>query len=141
RAAGAQTHLARAGTPNTAGIRTVSSLVGPSTRWGNLHQRPLGLALLATVWLGGIGFLDDYLRVVKGYPKGLLGRYKLAGQVALGLAIGWILLRWPEPGLRPSVTHVPFLKFRYMDFGVLFILFVIFMVTASSNAVNLTDGL
>ncbi|HYM80883.1 MAG TPA: phospho-N-acetylmuramoyl-pentapeptide-transferase, partial [Candidatus Limnocylindria bacterium] len=88
--------------------------------------------------------LDDYLRVVKGYPKGLLGRYKLAGQVALGAAIGLVLIVWPEsgtPGLAPTTTHVPFLKFRFIDFGLLFIPFVILVITGSSNAVNLTDGL
>ena len=47
---------------------------------------------VATLWLGAIGFLDDYLRVVKGLPKGLLGRYKLAGQVAIGLAVGLAVL-------------------------------------------------
>jgi phospho-N-acetylmuramoyl-pentapeptide-transferase len=110
--------------------------------WGNFHSRDVWLALLATVWLGAIGFLDDYLRVVKDYPHGLLGRYKLAGQIALGIGIGAVLLAWPGPGaLSPTVTHVPFLKFRYVDFGFLFIPFVILVVTGSSNAVNLTDGL
>ncbi|TMQ51873.1 MAG: phospho-N-acetylmuramoyl-pentapeptide-transferase [Candidatus Eisenbacteria bacterium] len=143
RAEGPQTHLSKAGTPTMGGILIVSSIVVPSILWGNLHSRPLWLALLATVWLGGIGFLDDYLRVVKGYPKGLLGRYKLAGQVALGLTIGAILIRWPEPGLglTPTWTHVPFLKFHYVDFGILFIPFVILVITGTSNAVNLTDGL
>jgi phospho-N-acetylmuramoyl-pentapeptide-transferase len=79
--------------------------------------------------------------VVKGYPKGLLGRYKLVGQVVLGLVLGGVLLMWPEKGLPPTVTHVPFLKFRFFDFGLLYVPFVVFVVTASSNSVNLTDGL
>ena len=113
----------------------------PTLLWGNLHSRPLWLAMIATVWLGAIGFLDDYLRVVKGLPKGLLGRYKLAGQVAIGLAVGLTLVFWPEPGLPATATQVPFIKFRVLDFGWLFVPFVVLVITGSSNAVNLTDGL
>jgi phospho-N-acetylmuramoyl-pentapeptide-transferase len=138
---GPQSHLAKAGTPTMGGIMIVSAIVVPTLLWGNLHSRPLWLALLATVWLGALGFLDDWLRVVKGYPKGLLGRYKLAGQITLGAIIGIILVVWPEPGLPATMTHVPFFKFRFLDFGWLFIPFVIFIITGSSNSVNLTDGL
>ena len=141
RAEGPQTHLSKAGTPTMGGVLIVTAIVLPTLLWGNFHSRATWLALLATVWLGGIGFLDDYLRVVKGFPKGLLGRYKLIGQFVIGLAIGWILLAWPEPGLSATTTHVPFAKFRFLDFGFLFVPFVILVITASSNSVNLTDGL
>jgi len=138
---GPKAHLAKAGTPTMGGILIVISIVLPTLVWGNFHSLPMWLALLATVWLGALGFLDDYLRVVKGYPKGLLGRYKLAGQIMLGLIIGICLLLWPETSFPPSATHVPFLKFRFVDFGWFFIPFVILVITGSSNAVNLTDGL
>jgi len=138
---GPQAHLSKAGTPTMGGILIVAAIVIPTLLWGNFHSRPVWLALLATVWLGALGFLDDYLRVVKGAPKGLLGRYKLVGQITLGALMGLTLVLWPEPGMSPTMTHVPFLKFRYVDFGVLFVPFVILVVTASSNAVNLTDGL
>ena len=142
---GPQSHLAKSGTPTMGGVLIVAAIVVPTLLWGNLHSRPTWIALLATTWLGAIGFLDDYLRVVKGYPKGLLGRYKLAGQIALGAAIGIVLLMWPEKGvpfgLPPTTTHVPFLKFRFIEFGWMFVPFVILVVTASSNAINLTDGL
>jgi phospho-N-acetylmuramoyl-pentapeptide-transferase len=145
RAEGPQSHLAKSGTPTMGGLLIVSAIVLPTLLWGNLHSRPLWMALIATLWLGGIGFLDDYLRVVKGYPKGLLGRYKLVGQVALGAGIGIVLLVWPESGvplgLPPTTTHVPFAKFQFIDFGWLFVPFVIIVVTGASNAVNLTDGL
>lgn len=141
RAEGPQSHLVKAGTPTMGGILIVTAIVVPCLLWGNFQSRPLWLALGATVFLGAIGFLDDWLRVVKNYPKGLLGRYKLAGQVAIGTVVAVTMLVWPEPGLSPTVTHVPFLKFRVIDFGFLFIPFVIFVVTAWSNAVNLTDGL
>jgi phospho-N-acetylmuramoyl-pentapeptide-transferase len=141
RAEGPQAHLAKAGTPTMGGLLILLAIVVPTLMWGNLHSRELWLALLATVWLGAIGFLDDWLRVVKGAPKGLLGRWKLVGQVSLGLAVGITLVLWPRPELPATVTHVPFLKFRYLDFGLLFVPFVVFVITASSNSVNLTDGL
>jgi phospho-N-acetylmuramoyl-pentapeptide-transferase len=142
RAEGPQAHLAKAGTPTMGGILIVTAIVLPTLMWGNFHSRPVWIALGATVWLGALGFLDDYLRVVKGLPKGLLGRYKLAGQIIAGAAIGITLVLWPvETGISATWTHVPFLKFRFIDFGILFVPFVIFIITATSNSVNLTDGL
>ena len=141
RAEGPQAHLAKAGTPTMGGLLIVAAIVVPSLLWGNLHSRSLWLALFSTVWLGGLGFLDDYLRVVKGFPKGLLGRYKLIGQIVCGLALGLIIVMFPETGLPATTTHVPFMKFRFFDFGLLYVPFIVLVVTASSNAVNLTDGL
>ena len=141
RAEGPQAHLSKAGTPTMGGLLIVTAIVVPTLLWGNFHSRPVWIALGATVWLGALGFLDDYLRVVKGLPKGLLGRYKLAGQIVCGAAIGLALVLWPETGLSPTLTYVPFMKYRFVEFGILFVPFVIFIITATSNAVNLTDGL
>ena len=145
RADGPQSHLAKTGTPTMGGLLIVAAIVVPTLLWGNLHSRSVWLALLATVWLGGIGLLDDYLRVVRGFPHGLLGRWKIVGQVIIGAAIGIVLIVWPEKGLPlglpPTTTHVPFLKYQFIDFGWLFVPFVIFFITGFSNAVNLTDGL
>ena len=141
RAEGPQAHHTKAGTPTMGGVLIVTAIVVPTLLWGNLHSLPVWLALLSTVWLGALGFLDDYLRVVKNYPKGLLGRYKLAGQITLGVLIAAALLIWPEQGFPVTATHVPFLKFRFVDFGWLFLPFVVLVITGSSNAVNLTDGL
>ena len=138
---GPQTHLGKAGTPTMGGLLIVTSIVVPCLLWGNFHSRQLWLALLTTVWLGGLGFLDDWLRVVKNYPKGLLGRYKLVGQVAIGAIVGTLMIVFPETGMGATATHVPFLKRAVLDFGWLFVPFVIFVITGSSNAVNLTDGL
>jgi phospho-N-acetylmuramoyl-pentapeptide-transferase len=138
---GPQAHLSKAGTPTMGGVLIVTAIVVPTLVWGNFHSLPLWLALLATVWLGALGFLDDYLRVVKGLPNGLLGRYKLMGQILIGLVIGTTLMMWPESSYPATATHVPFLKFRFVDFGWLFVPFVILVITGSSNAVNLTDGL
>jgi len=141
RAEGPQSHQSKAGTPTMGGVLIVMAIIVPSLLWGNLHSRPMWLAMGATLWLGALGFLDDYLHVVKNLPNGLLGRYKLVGQVSLGLLLGLAIVMWPEHGLPATYTHVPFFKYRFFDFGVLYVPFIIFVITASSNAVNLTDGM
>src|SRR5262249_12213008 len=79
--------------------------------------------------------------VVRKLPKGLLGRYKLAGQITIGAIVGLCVLAWPEPGAQATLTHVPFLKSYYFDLGLVFVPFVILVITGASNAGDLTDGL
>jgi phospho-N-acetylmuramoyl-pentapeptide-transferase len=98
------------------------------------------------VWLGLVGFLDDYLKVVKKKPKGLIEEYKLVGQIMIGLIIGGIIYfypQWIDPSLVKfkSATTVPFFKNLEFDLGVFYIPMVVFIITGVSNAVNLTDGL
>ncbi|MDI6807379.1 MAG: phospho-N-acetylmuramoyl-pentapeptide-transferase [Candidatus Eisenbacteria bacterium] len=138
---GPSTHLLKEGTPTMGGILIVTSIVVPTLLWGNLSNQYVLLALLATVWLGALGFLDDYLLVVKKYRKGLTARYKFLGQVILGLLIGSILYFRPAQSVEPSITSVPFLKDVIIDFGIFYIPFVALVITASSNAVNFADGL
>jgi phospho-N-acetylmuramoyl-pentapeptide-transferase len=138
---GPQSHQGKAGTPTMGGLLILLSIVVPTLLWADLTNRNVLLALLATVWLGALGFLDDYLHVVKGVRSGLLGRWKLIGQGLLGLTVGLVLVSMPSGGVPPTVTTVPFLKFSYLDFGWLFVPFVMIVISGSSNAVNLTDGL
>jgi phospho-N-acetylmuramoyl-pentapeptide-transferase len=141
RSDGPQSHQGKAGTPTMGGLLILLAIVLPTVLWADLTNRNVLLALGATVWLGVLGFLDDYLHVVKGVKSGLLGRYKLVGQGLLGIAIGTVLLQFPIEHVPPTVTTVPFLKFNYIDFGWFFIPFVMLVISGSSNAVNLTDGL
>jgi phospho-N-acetylmuramoyl-pentapeptide-transferase len=102
--------------------------------------------LFVTITLGAVGFLDDYLKVVKKKPKGLIGRYKIVGQVLVGCVVGGLIYfapHWIDADLvrLKSSTTVPFVKWTEFDFGILYIPMVIFVITATSNAVNLTDGL
>jgi phospho-N-acetylmuramoyl-pentapeptide-transferase len=91
--------------------------------------------------MGLFGFLDDYLKTVKKTKKGLVARYKLAGQIGLGIMIGaWIFYGAEFREIGP-VTSVPFFKNLEIPFGILYIPWVTLVLTASSNAVNLTDGL
>ncbi len=138
---GPQSHMGKQGTPTMGGVLILIAVVVPVLLFGNLRNTSVHVALWSTVWLGAVGFLDDYLRVVKGLRKGLLGRYKLAGQVALGLVVAYAVLAVPQTSLPPSITTVPFLKYEYLDLGWLFVPFVVLVITGSSNAVNLTDGL
>ncbi len=139
---GPQSHLPKAGTPTMGGVLIVIAIAASTLLWGNLGNKSVLVALGATLWMGAVGFLDDYLRVVKRYRKGLLGRYKLAGQILLGLGVFTVVYFFPARSiLDPAETNVPFLKRTVVDFGWLYLPFVILVVTGASNAVNLADGL
>jgi phospho-N-acetylmuramoyl-pentapeptide-transferase len=139
---GPQSHLPKAGTPTMGGLLIVISIAVTTLLWGNLSNRNVVIALCAMLWMGLVGFIDDYLRVVKHLRKGLLGRYKLAGQILLGIGIFMAVFFYPSGGLLdPGETNVPFLKRTVVDFGWMYLPFVILVVTGASNAVNLADGL
>ncbi len=162
RADGPRSHLSKEGTPTMGGLLILMSVLVPVLLWGRLDNRYLLIVLVSTIWMGLIGLLDDYLKVVKKYPNGLIGRYKLLGQFALGLGIGLWLYLVPLVGdggssllpsirtldlgtgnvsILPTETTVPFFKELRLDFGVLYILFVAWVLAGSANSVNLTDGL
>ena len=138
---GPKSHLAKAGTPTMGGIIILGSVIVPLLLWGDLTNPYVLLILLITIWLGVLGFTDDYMKVVKKKRKGLIARYKLIGQITIGLLVGAAL--YFSPALKPfnSITTVPFFKNLNFDYGVFYIPVVIFIITATSNAVNLTDGL
>lgn len=136
-----QTHLVKAGTPTMGGLIVLAAILGPVLLWGQLTNTYVWLIIVATTCLGIVGFIDDYLKVVKKYPKGLIGEYKIVGQVVTGLIVGGVLYFMPQFSHINSVTTVPFIKDTVLDFGVLYIPMIILVITATSNAVNLTDGL
>jgi len=139
-------HEGKAGTPTMGGIIVLTALLIPTLLWANISNAYIILVFIVTLWLGIVGFIDDYLKVVKKYKKGLIGRYKLAGQIAVGLILGGTIYFFPDwfsPGFDQinTLTTVPFAKYVNLDFGIFYIPVVIFVLTATSNAVNLTDGL
>jgi phospho-N-acetylmuramoyl-pentapeptide-transferase len=134
-------HAVKQGTPTMGGIMIILAVVIPTVLWANLTNKYVLIVLLSTCWLGVMGFLDDYLRVVKHKPAGLVGRYKIAGQAVLGLVVGTILLAFPENPELATKTTVPFFKNVFPDLGILYIPLVIVVITGASNAVNLADGL
>jgi phospho-N-acetylmuramoyl-pentapeptide-transferase len=141
-----KTHLTKAGTPTMGGLIVLASVLVPTLLWGNIENAYVILILFVTASLGVVGFLDDYLKVVKKKPKGLIGRYKIVGQVAVGLVLGSVIYFFPgwidaELWKLHTSTTIPFVKYLEVDFGRLYIPVVVFMIVATSNAVNLTDGL
>jgi len=141
REVGPQSHLKKAGTPTMGGIIILISIVIPVLLWSDLQSSYILLALFGTIFLGFVGFVDDYLKVVKKYSQGLIARYKLLGQVLVGLILGISIYLMPEFSEYTTQTTLPFFKNMNWDFSYLYIPAVIFIITATSNAVNLTDGL
>lgn len=138
---GPKSHWSKAGTPTMGGIIVILSVVVPVLLWGDVKSIYIILIVFGTLFLSGVGFLDDYLKVVKKYPNGLIARYKLVGQIIVGLVIGSVIYFSPEFSGINSLTTVPFLKDYNFDFSIFYIPVVVFIITATSNAVNLTDGL
>lgn len=141
RADGPASHQAKAGTPTMGGLLILAAIVVPTLLWANLTNRFVLFALLATVWMGAIGFVDDWLKVVKKRPKGMIGRFKLVGQVGYGLLLSLLLMAGNAGDPVTTSTAVPFLKDFLFDLGWLYPLLVVLVVTGASNGVNLTDGL
>lgn len=163
---GPESHFKKRGTPTMGGLLILASVLIPVLLWGRLGNRALMVVLISTIWMGLIGLLDDYLKVVRHCSKGLIGRYKLIGQFVLGIAVGaWLCFSPVVPGdqlshpsivpsirtidleskdeinINPTETTVPFLKETRIDLGIWYILFVALVLAGSANAVNLTDGL
>jgi phospho-N-acetylmuramoyl-pentapeptide-transferase len=142
------THAGKGSTPTMGGLIILVAAIVPTLLWVRLNNRYVLLALFVTIWMGAIGFLDDYLKLKQKREgkknEGLVERYKLAGQLSLGILLGlyvWLYpLSLPLPG---ASTTLPFYKYVLVVpvFGVLYVPWVAFILTGTSNAVNLTDGL
>ena len=143
RAEGPASHHSKRGTPTMGGVIIILATVVPTLLWARLDSGYVLVALAAMLWTGAIGFLDDYLKIVRGKSQGLVARWKLIGQITFGVALGLTLLQWPlAPDLPPASTQLPVFKYILIVMPApVYVLFVTLVVTGSSNAVNLTDGL
>src|SRR5258706_8370091 len=113
-------HEVKRGTPTMGGLIIILATVVPTLLWAPLTNRFVVVAVLATLWTGAIGFLDDYLKVIQGKSRGLVARWKLVGQVAFGLALGAYLLLQPMvpvTTLPAAATVLPFLKYTVVLFS------------------------
>ncbi len=131
-------HSNKEDTPTMGGILILAAIVLSTLLWSEVLNRYIILALFGTVWLGLTGFIDDYLKQIKKKSKGLTATSKFTSQIVLGLIVGLILYSGPQQTAR---IDLPFFKDIALNLGVFYVLFVIILITASSNAVNLTDGL
>ena len=162
------------GTPTMGGLIILSAIIIPTLLFAQLDNIYVIILLISTVWLGSIGFLDDYIKVYKKDKEGLAGRFKILGQVGIGIIVALIMVFHQdivvkessqintESGseivdemLKSAKTTIPFMKDNEFDYQILtewlgeqaseywwilFVLIVVFVITAVSNGANLTDG-
>lgn len=177
---GLEGQMKKTGTPTMGGIIIIIATLVPCLLVGNLGNVYMILMLVATMWLGCLGFADDYLKVQKHNKDGMSGKFKIIGQVGLGLIVGLTMMMSPDivirqnhevtnvatneveqvvyesHNIKSTQTTIPFVKGNNFDYAsltkwmgdhaqaggwVLFVLVTIFVITATSNGANLTDGL
>ena len=153
---GLEGQLQKKGTPTMGGIIILVSILVPILLFGDLTNTNVLLLILTTVWLGLLGFLDDYIKVFKHNKEGLNGKYKIVGQVLLGVIVGLTLYLTADQGVSYSRTTIPFFKGNEFDYkwlipfsgpvvralqGGLYVVVITFIITAVSNGANLTDGM
>ena len=140
---GPQSHRAKAGTPTMGGLLILTAAIVPTLLWADLSNSYIWIAVLATCAFGAVGFADDYLKIVRRSHHGLIPRYKMGGQIVVGLAVGVAVLVLAEqnPPLYNTRLIFPFFKNLIPDLGFFYLPFAAFVLVAWSNAVNLTDGL
>ncbi len=177
---GLEGQMKKTGTPTMGGIIIIISILIPCLLIGNLNNVYMQLMLVATMWLGTLGFADDYLKIHRKNKDGMSGKFKIVGQVGLGLIVGVTMMVSPdivirqnhevtnvetdeveeviyEPhNIKSTQTTIPFVKENNFDYAsltkwmgdhartggwILFIIVTIFVITATSNGANLTDGL
>lgn len=143
--------LQKRGTPTMGGLIILLAILVPVLLFARLDNIYIQLMLVSTVWLGAIGFLDDYIKVFRRRKEGLKGHFKIVGQVGLGMIVGTAMC-FSKKIDSALVTTIPFVKDNEFDYSwltggnetmtwMLYVVIAILVVTAVSNAANLTDGL
>lgn len=173
---GLEGQMQKKGTPTMGGLIIIAAIVIPTLLFAKLENIYVILLLVTTLVLGGIGFLDDYIKVFKKNKEGLAGKFKVVGQIAVGLIVGATLFFSDDVVVREfnetpteiqaegqsamsyedvksTTTTIPFVKNNELDYSrlnptendlvtaAIYILIVIFFVTAISNGANITDGI
>lgn len=172
---GLQGQNEKKGTPTMGGLMIMAAIVIPTLLFADIYNIYIILLLVTTVWLGGIGFLDDYIKVFRKNKEGLAGWFKIIGQVVIGIVVGATLYFHEDVVVREfynpisieegvveipaykdvksAKTTIPFVKNNDLDYEsflgflgedvtpVLYIILVIFIITAVSNGANITDGI
>ena len=143
-------HQEKKRTPTMGGLIVLTATLIPTLLWAKLTNVYVLLAMVVMLWMGFIGFTDDYLKLKqrqRGIKNtGLIESYKLIGQITIGFALGWFIWKYPLSTLPGASTTLPFYKYILIipataALGWLYVLFVTFVLTGTSNAVNVTDGL
>ena len=134
-------HQSKAGTPTMGGLLILAAATLPTLAWGDLTNAYVWIAILSMIAFGLVGFIDDYLKIVRRTHNGLRPRYKLAGQAVVALAVGLALLWMTGRELYDTELVLPFFKQLTPDLGWLYVPFGMLVMVFFSNAVNLSDGL
>jgi len=138
---GPKTHLAKTGTPTMGGIMILISLLISTILWARLSNRFIVILIFSSTYLGLLGFLDDYLKLVKKHSAGLSAGKKIFYLSILSIIISAYLYFFPSNPKYITTINIPYFKETFLNLGIFYILFSYFIVIGSSNAVNLTDGL
>ena len=179
---GLEGQVEKTGTPTMGGLIIIFATLIPVFLFAKLHNIYIILLIVTTIWMGAIGFIDDYIKVFRKNKEGLQGKFKIVGQVALGAFVGFVLYFNPNVVVKEKLrgnqiikieqlekatndftkahkstkTTIPFVKNNEFDYASLiswmgeksknyvwlvFVLIVIFIITAVSNGANLTDGI
>lgn len=137
----ADLHGSKRGTPTMGGMIVLLTLVISCLLWVKPNSIYLWIVLVPTLLLGLLGFIDDYQKVKKKKSDGISSKQKLLGQVLIALGVGAFLLLYPDTSEFAKTLQLPFLKDVVLNLGWLALFFFILVISGSSNAVNLTDGL
>lgn len=138
---GPSSHQAKRGTPTMGGLLIILAVVLPTLLWADLRNSFVWIAVGATVSFGAIGFLDDYIKVVRRRNLGLRAGMKMLAQIGVALVLGGLAIWLAREGLFDTTLVVPFFKTIRPDLGWFFLAFAALVLVGSANAVNLTDGL
>jgi phospho-N-acetylmuramoyl-pentapeptide-transferase len=138
---GPTTHRPKAGTPTMGGLLILTAAIVPTLLWADLTNAHVWVAVVTTVLFGAIGFLDDYLKIVRRDHHGLRPRYKLGCQILVAVAFGAALLVLNQQGQYNTRVIFPFFKRLIPDLGPMYLAFAVIVLVSASNGVNLTDGL
>jgi phospho-N-acetylmuramoyl-pentapeptide-transferase len=138
----AELHGGKQGTPTMGGVLVIGSVFVSSLLWARLDNRFVWLVLFCMIYLGALGFADDYLKVTKKKSDGISGRIKLVFQIALAVIVTAVFLSSPLLEVQARALYVPFVKPPVIaNMGWFTFVFFLLVIVGSSNAVNLTDGL
>ena len=152
---GPSSHYLKEGTPTMGGIIIILSIILPTILWSKYDNMHVWIISIATLLMAMVGFVDDYLKIVKKLSKGLIARYKLICQVLVGSFIAFMVLNYIEnpiifvdssqdsiKSISNTSISLPFIMNGFMEIPKAFyVLLVVIVITATSNSVNLTDGL
>jgi len=138
---GPSTHQAKSGTPTMGGLIILISIIGSVLLWARLDNRFVLWLIAGTLWLGFLGFWDDYLKLKDRNTKGVSAKGKLFFQAVFAASLAAYLTAFPANPSYAMLVNIPFLKNFFVNMSFLYMVFAMVIIIGSSNAVNLTDGL